>query len=207
MTLSPWPSSSARRRRKSSASAPSAATPPPRMPPRTLSGSSAWPGTPRCPSRSVSTIHEGAATEGARHTCTAPMASAAWCSPGGGAPSAGSAAELLIQLSPTYEGTLDIVAIGPLTNIARALDLDPSLTERVRSLTVMGGAVWTAGNITAHAEANIANDPAAAAVVLDAGFATTLVPLDVTLDHGFTDAEAHTLQGRGDDLKIGRAHV
>ena len=117
-----------------------------------------------------------------------------------GAPSAGSAAELLIQLSHTYEGTLDIVAIGPLTNIARALDLDPSLTERVRSLTVMGGAVWTAGNITAHAEANIANDPAAAAVVLDAGFATTLVPLDVTLDHGFTDAEAHTLQGRGDDL-------
>lgn len=120
--------------------------------------------------------------------------------PRAGTPADGSAAELLIRLSHEHAGVLDVVAIAPLTNLARALDLDPTLPTRVRSLTIMGGAVWVPGNITTHAEANIANDPAAAEIVLGAGFATTLVPLDVTLQHHLTDADAATLRGRGTGL-------
>lgn len=122
--------------------------------------------------------------------------------PAGAIPEPRNAAELLIELSHQHAGDLDIVAIGPLTNIARALDIDPSLPQRIRTLVVMGGAVWVPGNITPTAEANIANDAAAADIVFSAGFAITLVPLDVTTQHGFVDADAQALIRAGSDLHV-----
>lgn len=97
--------------------------------------------------------------------------------------------ELLIASVRQRPGRVDVLAIGPLTNLARALELDPELPRLVRSLTVMGGAVWVPGNITPAAEANIHNDPEAAEAVFAADWRIALVPLDVTLQHGF-DAEA-----------------
>lgn len=94
-----------------------------------------------------------------------------------------SAAELLISLSHAHPGELSIVAIGPLTNIALALALDPSLPTRIKDITIMGGAALVPGNVSAVAEANIGNDPEAAALTFAAGWDLTLVPLDVTLEN------------------------
>jgi len=92
-----------------------------------------------------------------------------------------SAAELLVRLAKKHAGELRVIAIGPLTNLARALDLDPSIAKLIEHVTIMGGAVLAPGNVSAVAEANIANDPHAAAAVFDASWPITLVPLDVTM--------------------------
>ncbi|MEJ1180972.1 MULTISPECIES: nucleoside hydrolase [unclassified Pseudarthrobacter] len=92
-----------------------------------------------------------------------------------------SAAEMLVRLAHAYPGTLRVLAVGPLTNIAEALRLEPDLPALVDSVTIMGGAALSPGNISPVAEANIHNDPEAAALVLAAGWDVTLVPLDVTM--------------------------
>jgi purine nucleosidase len=98
-------------------------------------------------------------------------------------PVAVSAAELLVALSKEYPGELSIVAVGPLTNIALALRLDPSLASRIKEITIMGGAALVPGNVSAVAEANIWNDPEAASEVFSASWDIVLVPLDVTLEN------------------------
>ncbi|MFC7329444.1 nucleoside hydrolase [Marinactinospora rubrisoli] len=98
-----------------------------------------------------------------------------------GVPVAESAAELLVRSARSAPGELDVLALGPLTNLAVALSLEPELPRLVRRLVVMGGAVQAPGNVTPWAEANINNDPEAAETVLGAGFDLTLVALDVTM--------------------------
>ncbi|WP_046471681.1 nucleoside hydrolase [Allosalinactinospora lopnorensis] len=98
-----------------------------------------------------------------------------------GSPAAESAAELLVRLARSDPGEIDVLAIGPLTNLALALGLEPELPKLVRRVVIMGGAVRVPGNLTPWAEANIVNDPEAAEVVLAAGFQATLVALDVTM--------------------------
>lgn len=108
-------------------------------------------------------------------------------------PRAGHAVDLLLELSHTYAGELEILAIGPLTNLALALQNDPALPERIRAVTIMGGAGIAAGNITPVAEANIGNDPEAAAAVLAADWDVTLVPLDVTMEHTLEEPDRAAL--------------
>ncbi|GAA1750012.1 PfkB family carbohydrate kinase [Kocuria aegyptia] len=96
-------------------------------------------------------------------------------------PVAEPAEAMLIRLAHEHPGELHVVAIGPLTNLARALRQDPALPEVVGSVTVMGGAALVPGNRTPAAEANILSDPEAAAEVLAAPWEVTLVPLDVTM--------------------------
>ncbi len=91
-----------------------------------------------------------------------------------------SAAEFLVQTCADNPGEVVICAIGPLTNLALALRLDPSIAQTVKKVVIMGGAVETAGNITPFAEANIYHDPHAAAEVFAAGWPVVLVGLDVT---------------------------
>ncbi|GAA3617765.1 nucleoside hydrolase [Kineosporia mesophila] len=98
-------------------------------------------------------------------------------------PESVSGAQQIVEAALAHAGRLHLVAVGPLTNLARALELEPRLPELVAHVTIMGGAVWVPGNITDHAEANIGNDAEAAALVLGAGWPVTLVPLDVTLTH------------------------
>lgn len=98
-------------------------------------------------------------------------------------PVAEAADALLIRLAHEHPGELHVVAVGPLTNLARALREDPALPELVAGVTVMGGAALVPGNRTPAAEANILSDPEAAAEVLAASWEVTLVPLDVTMDH------------------------
>jgi purine nucleosidase len=98
-----------------------------------------------------------------------------------------SAVELIDQLSVEHRGTLRILALAPLTNIAHAIDAIPDLTERVVDVVIMGGAADVAGNQSPAAEANIIHDPEAAQQVLHAGWRTVLVPLDVTMIEVLTE--------------------
>ncbi|MEX0867887.1 MAG: nucleoside hydrolase [Pirellulales bacterium] len=77
-------------------------------------------------------------------------------------------------------GEVTIVALGPLTNIARAINRDPQVASEIGSLIIAGGAVTHPGNATACAEFNIFSDPASARQVFRAPITKTLVPLDVT---------------------------
>ena len=83
-------------------------------------------------------------------------------------PQAEHAALAILRLSHMHAGRLLLVALGPLTNIALALKLDPTLPQRVARCVVMGGAVTGHGNISPAAEFNIAFDPEAAHIVFEA---------------------------------------
>lgn len=79
------------------------------------------------------------------------------------------------------EGDVDeVVALGPLTNIASILVEEPVLKEKIKQITVMGGAVFTSGNATESAEFNFYQDPEAAKVVLNAKVPIKLISLDAT---------------------------
>lgn len=80
-------------------------------------------------------------------------------------------------------GEIVILAVGMLTNIARAIAADPGIVPRVRRVVIMGGAFGTAGhsgNVRPGAEANIFGDPHAADIVCNADWPLTIVGLDVT---------------------------
>lgn len=88
--------------------------------------------------------------------------------------------ELLVERAlATDDRPLTIVAVGPLTNVAAALQREPRIAERIDRISVMGGAIGL-GNWTPSAEFNIHVDPEAADIVLGSGIPVTLVPLEVT---------------------------
>ncbi len=89
------------------------------------------------------------------------------------------AADLIVELADSGNEPLTIIALGPLTNVARALRRSPRMADSLERIVVMGGAVESPGNITPHAEFNTYNDPLAAAEVFESGAPVTLVPLDV----------------------------
>lgn len=78
------------------------------------------------------------------------------------------------------EGTVSMVATGPLTNIAVALVKSPSIAGRIREIVLMGGARREGGNITPSAEFNFFADPHAAHVVFASGVPIVAMGLDVT---------------------------
>ena len=91
------------------------------------------------------------------------------------------AAESLVKAANDYGKELHIVALGPLTNIALALDIDPQLPQKVASLHCMGGTIRGEGNCTAAAEYNWVFDPEAADIVVQAGFdRMIIVPWETT---------------------------
>jgi purine nucleosidase len=77
-------------------------------------------------------------------------------------------------------GSVTLVPIGPLTNIATAMARAPDIVPRIERIVLMGGAYFEVGNITPAAEFNIYVDPEAAAIVFGAGVPITMLPLDVT---------------------------
>jgi purine nucleosidase/pyrimidine-specific ribonucleoside hydrolase len=79
-----------------------------------------------------------------------------------------------------YPGEVTLITLGPLTNLAQALEADPAMVRTFRSVICMGGAIGVPGNVTPAAEYNIYVDPHAAERVMRSGLPVTLVPLDVT---------------------------
>jgi purine nucleosidase len=99
------------------------------------------------------------------------------------------AALAILRLSHEYAGRLLLVALGPLTNLALALKLDPTLPSRIARCVVMGGAVTAHGNITPAAEFNIAFDPEAAHIVFSAFPQIDLGDWEATMAHGLLDTD------------------
>jgi inosine-uridine nucleoside N-ribohydrolase len=100
------------------------------------------------------------------------------------------AAELIVEQVAARRGVVTLVAVGPLTNLALALKLEPRIAEWVKEVVIMGGNALCPGNATPAAEANVFSDPDAADLVLGAGWPLTMVGLDVT----------HGVQMRGKEL-------
>jgi purine nucleosidase len=88
------------------------------------------------------------------------------------------APDLIVQLVHAAPHEMILVPVGPLTNIALAVESDPSIVPLVKEVILMGGSI-SGGNVNAAAEANIYNDPEAAKVVFEAGWPLTMVGLDV----------------------------
>lgn len=115
-----------------------------------------------------------------------------------GRPSDEDAVHQLLRLSHEHAGALTIVAVGPLTNLALALRLDPSLVSRLARLVIMGGSARAGGNRGPWTEANVGVDPEAAATVFGAPVARTMVGLDVTMQTSLDDADVTRLAEAGD---------
>jgi purine nucleosidase len=96
--------------------------------------------------------------------------------------SARSAAALIAQEAKRRPSEVLLVATGPLTNVALALEQEPDLPELLRGFVLMGGAFRSGGNTTPRAEANIWMDPEAAARIFEAWSGAPTLPLCVGLD-------------------------
>jgi purine nucleosidase len=110
------------------------------------------------------------------------------------------APQRIVRAAREIEG-LEIVAIGPMTNLARAVMLDPELPARTGGLTIMGGHIRRVA-IGSHVCApgidyNLCSDAEASALVLGAGFRTTLVTADVTLETWLLASELEALRAAG----------
>ncbi len=90
------------------------------------------------------------------------------------------AVDFIIETLRATPGAVHLVATGPMTNIALALEKEPAIARWAASFTIMGGS-YTRGNATAAAEFNIWADPEAARIVFDADWQVIMIGLDLTL--------------------------
>jgi inosine-uridine nucleoside N-ribohydrolase len=104
--------------------------------------------------------------------------------------------DLIIELVHKYPHEITLIPVGPLTNIALAVSKDPSIVPLVKNIVIMGGSI-TGGNVNGAAEANIYNDPEAAAIVFNAGWMVTMIGSDVG---------ERTLMTRKDIARLQAAH-
>jgi len=109
--------------------------------------------------------------------------------PAARAPEDEHAVQAILRLSHEYAGRLSLIALGPLTNIALALKLDPTLPTRVARFVTMAGAVTGHGNITPAAEFNVYFDPEAARIVFEAFPRFDLSDWEATVAHGLPHDE------------------
>lgn len=99
----------------------------------------------------------------------------------GRTPAAGHAVDALIAAADAHAGKLTLVTLGPLTNVALAIQQDPTFVNKVARCVVMGGAPDGVGNTTATAEFNIFVDPEAARIVIRSGLPIEIVGWDATV--------------------------
>lgn len=93
----------------------------------------------------------------------------------------GHAVDFIIETLRAEEaGSVTLCPLGPLTNIALALEKAPDIAGRIGAIVLMGGGFFEGGNVTPAAEFNIYVDPEAAKIVFASGVPITMMPLDVT---------------------------
>ncbi len=110
------------------------------------------------------------------------------------------AVDFIIDTVMAHEpGTVHLVPVGPLTNIALAMRKQPAIVERVKSVVLMGGS-YNRGNVTPAAEFNIYVDPEAAEAVFSAAWPVTMVGLDLTHQAGATPDVAERIAAIGGPL-------
>uniref|UniRef100_A0A7N0UAV3 Inosine/uridine-preferring nucleoside hydrolase domain-containing protein n=1 Tax=Kalanchoe fedtschenkoi TaxID=63787 RepID=A0A7N0UAV3_KALFE len=100
-----------------------------------------------------------------------------------------SAADFLIEKANKYPGEVTVVALGPLTNIAMAMQLDPEFSQKIGQVILLGGAFAVNGNVNPAAEANIYGDPDAADIVFTSGADILAVGINVTHQVVLTDID------------------
>ena len=106
-------------------------------------------------------------------------------------PAPGDAVDVLVdEINRRPPGGVTLVTLGPLTNVALAIQRDPSIATRLREIVTMGGTGDAVGNITAAAEFNMWVDPEAAAVVFEAGARLVMVGWDISRKYAVIDAAA-----------------
>lgn len=108
-------------------------------------------------------------------------------------PSDKDAAQFIIDTVREHPHRVDIIAVGPLSNLAEVLKRDPEIPSLVRHLHIMGGAFWRPGNVSPDGEANIHNDVTAADAVFSAEWSGFIAPLDATLDTYFEPSNLNQL--------------
>lgn len=106
------------------------------------------------------------------------------------------AVEMIYKKAVEANGELEIVAIGPLTNIAITMLFHPEVKKLIKHLWIMGGAIY-GGNITPTAEFNMWCDPEAARLVFNSGIPCTLVGLDVTEKAVLDKSDIKKMKGLG----------
>jgi purine nucleosidase len=116
-------------------------------------------------------------------------------------PSGIHAVDALLDASREHAGALTLVTLGPLTNVARALERDPALPERIARCVVMGAVADHVGNTNPVAEFNMWVDPHAVAVVLRSGLAVEFVGWDISRHYAVLDpTDAATIRAIGTPL-------
>lgn len=103
------------------------------------------------------------------------------------------AADFIVRLANERPGELTLVTLGRLTNLAIALEKDPSVCRKLQRVVMMGGTVAAPGNVTPVCEANFSGDPEAAARVFASDCDLTAVGLDVTLKTRLTARDLERL--------------
>ena len=115
------------------------------------------------------------------------------------------APEFILHLSEKYD-ELEILAIGPLTNLAIALCLYPSIKQRIKHIWIMGGAI-NGGNVSDDAEFNIWVDPYAADKVVHSGIPLSFIGLDVTERAILTREDCEDIKTNGNPASLLTADI
>ncbi len=102
----------------------------------------------------------------------------------------------LIDTLMKSDGDITLIPVGPLTNIAMALRIEPRIAQKIKQIVIMGGG-YKEVNITPSAEFNFWVDPEAAKIVMDSGCNITVVPLDATHKAVLSLADADALESSG----------
>lgn len=114
------------------------------------------------------------------------------------------AVDFLIEtLRAEPEGAVTLCPLGPLTNIATAMERAPDIVPKIAEIVLMGGAYFEVGNVTPAAEFNIYVDPQAADIVFKSGVPLVVMPLDVTHQVLTTRPRIETLRALG--TRVGHA--
>jgi inosine-uridine nucleoside N-ribohydrolase len=108
-----------------------------------------------------------------------------------------SAAEFIVQTVMDNPGEVTLIVLGPMTNIALALALEPKLAENVKQVVAMGGVLQVMGNVSPVASANILGDPHAADIVMGTDWSMTLVTADTTRQVLVTDNWWNSVRQKG----------
>lgn len=113
----------------------------------------------------------------------------------------GHAVDRMIEVIRRFPGEIEIITLGPLTNLALACLKEPDIAPLVKSVTIMGGAGFGPGNVTPVSEFNIFADAEAAQIVINSGLPLTFVGWDVSTDETFiTQADLDRLTASGSEI-------
>lgn len=107
---------------------------------------------------------------------------------------------IIDTLRAAPEKSITLCPLGPLTNIATALQRAPDIAPAIAEIVLMGGGFFEGGNITPTAEFNIYVDPHAADIVFKSGLPLTVMPLDMTHKALTTKARVDTFRAMGTDV-------